>query len=105
MAAETYKGRKITVRPFGNRFEGRGFDVTVNGQPSGLRYRTDDEALTQAKRWIDHVDSEPVNGDRWPAYWYAPGTYTLCEDGHPVALDGECVHAYCARRRVESAGR
>jgi hypothetical protein len=44
------------------------------------------------------VDREPVNGGRWSAHWYAPGTYTLCGEGHPVALGGRCRHPYCQER-------
>jgi hypothetical protein len=57
--------------------------------------------LAGQRAWIDVIDQDPiVDGDRWAAHWYAPGTYRLCEEGlHPVALEGECRHVTCVARR------
>ena len=101
MLTETYKGRKLQAR--------KGSDwgtlrVTVNGElvatPTG---RDERAALDQLHRDIDWIDERPVDGNRWGAYWYAPGTYTMCdEDLHPVALGGKCEHFTCKRKRGES---
>ena len=101
MLTETYRGRKLRVR------KGREWgtlDATVNGVATLTLTGCDEAAvLTQLRADIDWIDREPVNGDRWGAEWYAPGTYTLCVKGlHPVALDGECEHFTCKRERRAS---
>lgn len=106
MTRETYKGRKLTVR------KGREYGTTVvtcNGEHFATPSTYDQAAaLEYARRTIDYVDSEPVNGDKWPANYYAPGTYEMCpEDIHPQAIGGPCLHTTCIRKRQasESAGR
>ena len=100
MLTETYKGRRLRVQ--------RGCDwgtlrVMVNGQlvatPLG---RDEAQALAQLRRDVDFIDREPVNGNRWDAHWYAPGTYEMCGEGlHPVTPGGQCQHFMCRRRREE----
>lgn len=95
MVTETYRGRKIQAR------KGREWGtalVTVNGEPASWPTTTDLQAAADGvKSTIDFVDSEPfVNGERWAAYWYAPGTYELCDAGlHPRDVGGRCRHATC----------
>ncbi len=99
MLSETYKGRKLRVR------KGREWgtvDATVNGSYaaiSGAGRGDQGKALAQLRAQIDFIDREPVNGDRWGAEWYAPGMFTLCESGHPVAINGECEHFTCKQDR------
>ena len=100
MITETYKGRKLKVK------KGREWGTligTVNGTPATWPTGRDEAAAMAAMRsQIDYIDREPVNGERWGAEWYAPGTYTMCGEGiHPVALGGECQHFTCKRRRGE----
>lgn len=98
MLSETYKGRKLRVR------KGRecGLVGEINGQPMPTRYGVpEQEIVGQLRRDIDLVDAAPVDGNRWGAYMYAPGSFTLCESGHPVALGGQCQHFTC-RRNQES---
>ena len=77
--------------------------VIVNGVNVGYNWTGTDQgkAMAQLRAQIDFIDREPVNGNRWGATWYAPGTFTLCESGHPVALGGQCEHFTC-RREQES---
>lgn len=105
MKTETYKGRKLKVRI------GRGQDIgklfiTVNGHTWTSYGHDEERALAQLCRNIDFIDQDPVvDGGRWSAYWYAPGTYKMCsEDLHPVALNGECRHFTCVRKREDKAG-
>lgn len=101
MLTETYKGRRLRAQ----RGQQWGtLAVKVNGQlVATLTSRDEAAALAQLRRDIDWIDQEPVNGDRWAAYWYAPGTYQLCPEGlHPVALGGLCQHFTCRRRREET---
>lgn len=98
MFSETYKGRKLRVRKIGPG----GLVGEINGQPMPVRYGAHwQEIIAQLRRNIDLVDQAPVDGNRWGAYMYAPGMFTLCESGHPVALGGQCEHFTC-RREQES---
>jgi hypothetical protein len=101
MLTETYRGRRLRVR------KGREWgtvDVTVNGIFAFVGGVGSDQskAMQALRATVDFIDREPVNGDRWGAEWYAPGTFTLCEVGHPVAIDGECQHSTCIRRNPGS---
>jgi hypothetical protein len=100
MITETYKGRKLRVK------KGREWgtvDATVNGEYAPTASCGSDQAkgVQQLRDMIDWIDEKPVDGSRWGAEWYAPGTYTLCESGHPVALDGQCQHPFCIKQREE----
>lgn len=102
MLTETYKGRKLKVKKGREWGTLTGF---VNGTPVTWPAGRDESAvLEQLKRDVDHIDREPVDGGRWGAEWYAPGTYTICERTgiHPVALGGECQHFTCIREREEA---
>ena len=98
MITETYRGRKLKVK------KGREWGTlvgTVNGTPATWPTSRDETAAIQNMRsQIDYIDREPVDGNRWGAEWYAPGTYTMCDEGiHPVALGGQCQHFTCKRDR------
>ena len=96
MLSETYKGRKLRVR----KGSSAGLVGEINGQPMPTRYGVPgQEIIAQLRRDIDLVDQAPVDGNRWGAYMYAPGMFTLCESGHPVALGGQCEHFTCKRDR------
>lgn len=104
MITETYRGRKLKAR--------KGSDwgtvlVTCNGELAWSATDRDlQRALGNAKALIDSVDAEPVNGDRWGAHWYAPGTYEMCPEGiHPQEVGGQCQHFTCvARRQAQPCG-
>lgn len=100
MKTETYKGRKIKVRAGRKADWGKVF-VTVNGVSWTENGHDEDKALASQRAWVDFIDQDQVvDGDRWAAYWYAPGTYRLCDESiHPVALDGECRHSTCVKKR------
>lgn len=104
MKTETYRGRKLKVRVGRKNDFGKVF-VTVNGVTWTEAGHDEDKALASQRGTIDLIDRDPViDGDRWAAHWYAPGTYRLCETGiHPVALDGECRHFTCVRKREAGA--
>lgn len=100
MKTETYKGRKLKVRVGRKNDFGKVF-VTVNGERWTTSGHDEDKELDNLRRWIDAVDEDPIDGNSWGAYWYAPGTYRLCdEEIHPVALDGECRHFTCVEKRA-----
>lgn len=92
MTRETYKGRKLNVQKDG----GGGLVGFINGQPMPARYGVSGQAVVgQLRRDIDLVDQAPVDGSRWGAYMYAPGTYELCGNGHPKAKGSACRHPSC----------
>ncbi len=94
MIRETYKGRELKVV----KASGGGLVGSINGQPVPTRYGVpEQEVIEQFHRDIDHVDRAPVDGDRWGAYVYAPGTYELCDIGHPKAIGGPCRHSSYGR--------
>ncbi|MFE0326273.1 hypothetical protein ACFW08_05590 [Streptomyces sp. NPDC058960] len=102
MKRETYKGRKIKV------VAGRGADwgytrITVNGVDKGKWMQSEDEALRSTRGTIDHADEVGIDGDRYGAEWYAPGTFELCDEGHPKEIGGECLHSWCVRQHAEAA--
>jgi hypothetical protein len=95
MITETYKGRKIRVR------KGREWGTvaaTVNGVgvSTACCYGDQAKAAGQIRAQVDHIDREPVNGERWGAEWYAPGTFEMCPAGyHPMVIGGPCEHFTC----------
>jgi hypothetical protein len=94
MIRETYKGRRLKVVK--NRDTG-GLAGSINGHLMPARYGVpEQEVIEQFHRDIDFVDQAPVDGGRWGAYMYAPGTYELCEKGlHPKAIGEPCLHKSC----------
>jgi hypothetical protein len=97
MTRETYKGRKLKVVKNG---EAGGLVGLINGQPMPARYGVpEQEVIEQLRRDIDFVDQDPVvDGGRWDACMYAPGTYELCANDHPRTPGGPCRHPYCQGR-------
>jgi hypothetical protein len=101
--SDVYKGRNLRVRRVRGGF-GR-LAVTVNGETWTTTGSDVEKELDLLRSRIDFIDRDPaVDGDRWDACWYAPGTYRMCDEGlHPVALDGECRHFTCVEKRGEMA--
>lgn len=105
MITETYRGRKLTAR------KGREYGtvvVTCGGEPVSWPMTTDPASgLAGVRATIDFVDREPfVNGDRWGACWYAPGTYEMCQEGiHPQDIGGPCRHSTCVEHVDDAAER
>lgn len=98
MKTETYRGRKLKVRAGRKGYWGKMF-ITVNGERWTTAGHDEDKELDNLRRTIDSIGDE-IDGDAWAAYWYAPGTYTICDEGlHPVALGGQCLHFTCIRKR------
>ena len=97
MITETYKGRKLKVAK--SRDTG-GLVGSINGQPMPTRYGVpEQEVIEQFHRDINFVDQRPIDGGRWGAYMYAPGTYEMCADGtHPMAVGGPCRHSHCQEK-------
>ena len=95
MKNETYKGRKLQT----TKGSGYGYSrARVNGVGLGTHLRNEESTMQWMRGTIDYIDREPVNGDRWGAEWYAPGTYELCEENHPKTIGEECRHSYCIKR-------
>jgi hypothetical protein len=98
---ETYKGRKLKV--IGGRGRDRGYVLTyVNGVVFSKSCESQDSALRILRSYVDAVDAKPIDGSKWAHHWYAPGTYELCQDGHPREIGGECRHPCCADERAHS---
>lgn len=99
MITETYKGRKIRI------VKGRGRDfgysrVTLNGTELGKWQGDESKVQGRIRGSIDGVDAVGgINGDKYGVEWYAPGTFEVCENGHPKEIGGECLHSYCIERR------
>lgn len=98
MITETYKGRKIRI------VKGRGNDfgysrVTLNGTELGKWLGDEARVLQSLHGYIDVADRTGINGDKYGVEWYAPGTFEVCENGHPKEIGGECLHSYCIERR------
>jgi hypothetical protein len=73
--------------------------ATLNGKSCPVAERSSEAAaIVEIERMIDHVNSTRVDGDRWPANFYIPGTYEMCPEGiHPQELGGTCTHSTCLR--------
>ncbi len=96
MTRETYRGRKLKVV---KAKDGYGRVGSINGQPMPTSYAAEDAIIEQLRRDIDAVDKDPViDGGRWGAYMYAPGTYELCANDHPKAPGGPCRHPCCQEK-------
>jgi hypothetical protein len=97
---QTYKGRKIRIVKGAGRGVCSAVSATVNGGPAAVSGygTTQEQALAQIKATIDSVDDGPVDGGKWEAYWYAPGTYELCPSGHARSPGEPCRHFYCQRK-------
>lgn len=92
----THAGCKIKVRA-GRRASWGRMVATVNGEHFPTAEQMDEpKAIAEIVRHLDHVHASPVDGSRHPGSYYAPGTYEMCDEGHPRALGEECVHPYCA---------
>lgn len=93
MIQETYKGRKLKVTKDGRT---GGLVGSINNQPMPTGYGvTEQELIEQLHRDINLVDQAPVDGGRWGAYMYAPGTYELCQNNHPKTPGKPCKHSCC----------
>lgn len=98
MITETYQGRKIRI------VKGRGQDfgysrVTLNGTDLGRWQGDENKVQGRIRGSIDAVVADGINGNKYGAEWYAPGTFELCENGHPKEIGDECLHSYCIERR------
>ena len=98
MATEIYKGRKIVT---GTRrgSVGREAYATVNGvevEKSYFRPGVQDELADSVRRYVDRIDQDKVDGDRWGIHWYDPSKVELCPEGfHPQEIGGQCQHRTC----------
>jgi hypothetical protein len=102
MKTETYKGRKLKV------VKARGADfgytrVTLNGTDMGKHLGTEEDALKWLRNSIDFTDVEGPSSGRFGSEWFAPGTFELCDEGHPMEIGGECGHHWCVEQRAEAA--
>ena len=71
MSRQTYKGRELKVV---KARDGVGLVGSINSQPMPIRYGVPEREV---------IDQAPIDGGRWGACMYAPGTYELCGIGHP----------------------
>lgn len=95
---EMHSGCKIKVRA-GRKQAWGTMIALVNGESFPVAEKFEEaQAVAEIKRTLDLVHSAPVDGDRWPANFYAPGTYELCDEGiHPREIGGQCQHFTCLR--------
>lgn len=96
MISTTFNGCKIKVRAGKGKTWGR-MSATLNGQDFYTVEKFDEaKAVAEIERMVTFVNAEPVDGNRWSANYYAPGTYELCDAGlHPREIGGQCTHATC----------
>lgn len=100
MKHESYKGRKLKT------VKGREYGYVrhfVNGVNLGRHMGDEESALDYLRRTIDFADEVGVSSGRMGAEWYAPGTFELCEEGHPKEIGGDCGHHWCVEQRSELA--
>lgn len=102
MITETYKGRRIRITK-GTGAKWGYSRLVLNGTDDGFSMVLPEALLQSTKDWIDFIDRDPVvDGGRWGAEWYAPGTFEMCSEGsHPQAVGGPCRHPYCVRKAAE----
>ncbi|MFF1417569.1 hypothetical protein [Streptomyces sp. NPDC058280] len=106
MKIETYKGRKLKTVKGTEYGYVRHF---MNGVDLGKHLGDEESALNYMRNTIDFIDRDEIDGDRWSAEWYVPGTVEKCESGHAKALDKPCRHFTCegeaqvAAKSVEAA--
>lgn len=96
MKTATHNGCRIKVRMSRDKFGPRPV-ATVNGEPFPANGLTEDELIDDIVSSLAYVHADPINGDRWPAHYYPPGTYELCDNDHPREIGGTCRHSYCVR--------
>lgn len=97
MKTETYRGSKIRVKSGKTAGTYGKLTATVNGEHFPTVESFDEtKALIEIRKTLDYVYASPVDGDRWPASYYAPGTYEICDAGiHPREANGQCTHSTC----------
>lgn len=99
MITETYLGRKIRIV----KGQGRDFGysrVRLNGVELGRWLGDENKVLSRIRGAINGVEAVGgINGDKYGAEWYTPGTFETCENGHPREIGGLCLHSYCIARR------
>lgn len=98
MIVETYKGCKIRA------VKGKGWEwgrtrIVLNGVEQGTYEGDEAKAINSVKATIDHAEKTGPAEARYGAEWYAPGTYTLCPEGHVTAIGGVCGHHWCVAQR------
>ncbi len=97
MMTEKFNGCTIKVKS-GKTRATRGTMVTlVNGQHFPVVEKFDEaKALEEIKRTLAPIHAAPIDGGRWNAHYYAPGTYELCDkEIHPREIGGQCRHFTC----------
>ncbi len=97
MITKTFNGCAIKVKAGRGRDAWGQMTALVNGEPFPVVEKTDEaKTVAEIERHLTWVHSEPINGDRWPAHFYAPGTYEMCDTGiHPREIGGQCKHRTC----------
>ena len=99
MTVEVYKGRKIVARTRRDPRVGKLAYATINGEKVEETYYRASvlaELIDRVKSYVDLVDRDPVDGDRWGIHWYDPSKVELCPEGiHPQEIGGQCRHRTC----------
>jgi hypothetical protein len=104
MKTETYAGRKISARLLKGGMDFGRIEIKLNGvvfrRPLGF---DEDKAIGDLKRELAQVDEwtagHGVDGDRWTADYFVPGTFEMCSIGHPRDIGGACKHTWCVKHR------
>ena len=95
MIRTTYKGRELKIIKARRPGHVRTF---VGNRPVNHEWPgTDIEALDNLRTIIDHIDETgPGNTPHHTEpRWYAPGTYDLNHNGHPIEPGGACTCSLC----------
>jgi hypothetical protein len=94
---KTFNGCKIKVRAGRGRDSWGQMTALVNGAPFSVVERLDEaKAVAEIERTLAPIHAAPIDGDSWPAHYYPPGTYEICDSGiHPREIGGQCTHVTC----------
>ncbi|MET0423627.1 MAG: hypothetical protein ABW046_07125 [Actinoplanes sp.] len=97
MITTTFNGCTIKVRTGKTTAAWGQMTALVNGKPFPVVEKFNEaKAVTEIEQLLTRVHAEPVDGDRWPASYYTPGTFELCDEGiHPREIGGKCTHSTC----------
>lgn len=94
MIRETYKGCKIVIKK-GAQY---GYaNVRLNGVDKGDWMQSEEAALRSVHGSIDHAEEVGPGSARYPAEYYAPGSYDLCGEGHTTTAGAPCQHDWCVK--------
>lgn len=97
MITKKFDGCTIKVRAGRGRDSWGQMTALVNDEPFPVVEKFDETvAVAEIQRDLTRIHAAPIDGASWPAHFYAPGSYELCDEGiHPREIGGQCTHVTC----------